>query len=82
MSKDNGKLPDYLLFPDDSGKWHLTDNHGNPLYDDLNLSRETLVSLAEEAGQTYKILNPRQHIAQQQKGTTNDGTPQNRNNHD
>lgn len=70
----NGKLPSFLLFPDDAGRWHLTDSHGNPLYDDLNLSRETLVSLVNETGRTYKILNPRQHIAPTER-LTNDGTP-------
>lgn len=64
----NGTLPTFLLFPDSAGQWHLADGHGHLLYDGLNLSRETLVSLVNETGKTYKVIDPRQHIAQQQKG--------------
>lgn len=71
MSKDNGALPTFLLFTDDSGQWYLRDAHGNLLYDNLNLKPETLLSLVKETGANYKIIDPTKYIAQQ-KGT-NDG---------
>lgn len=67
MSKNNGKLPDYLiLFSETTGKWHITDPHGNEAFKDVNISHETKLSLLDEAGATYQIIDPRQHI--QQKG--------------
>lgn len=75
----NGHLPTFLLFPDDAGKWHLQDSHGNLLYDTLNLKPETLLSLVKETGANYKIIDPTKY---KQKGITNDGTPPDRTNHD
>lgn len=70
MTTPNGTLPTFLLFPDDSGTWHLQDSHGNLLYDTLNLKRETLLSLVRETGASYKIVDPTKYIAQQKKGST------------
>lgn len=66
----NGTLPTFLLFPDEAGGWHLLqvlqdfvqDAHGNLLYDTLNLKRETLISLVEETGASYKIIDPTKYI--------------------
>lgn len=69
MSNSNGKLPTFLLFPDEAGGWHLQDAHGNLLYDALNLKRETLISLVEETGASYKIIDPTKYT-KQQKGST------------
>lgn len=78
MSKNNGKLPDYLiLFSETTGKWHIisvsqspegTDPHGNEAFKDVNISHETKLSLLDEASATYQIIDPRQHI--KQKGST------------
>jgi hypothetical protein len=58
---NNGTLPTYLLFTDPTGKWHLADSHGNLLYDNLNLSRDTLAGLVNETGRPYKVIDPQQH---------------------
>lgn len=50
-------LPDYLLWPDEAGKYHLVDRFGRVVISDrLNLSRDTLLSLLEEAGASYKEI--------------------------
>lgn len=63
MSTQNGNgkskndLPDYLLYPDETGKWHLTDRFGRiAVSGNLNVSHDTLVSLLEEAGASYKEI--------------------------
>lgn len=54
----NGKLPDYLLYPDETGKYHLTDRFGRIVVSDkLNLSRDTLLSLLNEAGASFKEID-------------------------
>lgn len=56
-SNGNGKLPDYLLYPDETGKWHLTDRFGRiAVSGNLNLSYNTLVGLLKEAGASYKEI--------------------------
>lgn len=57
LGDSNGKLPDYLLYPDQDGKWHLTDRFGRiAIAGNLNLSHDTLVSLLKEAGASYKEI--------------------------
>lgn len=54
----NTPLPDYLLYPDETGKYHLTDRFGRIVVSDrLNLSRDTLLSLLNEAGASYKEID-------------------------
>lgn len=56
----NGKLPDFILSPDEAGIWRISDRHGN-LFAGGNryLRGRTLLSLLQEAGANYKIINPR-----------------------
>lgn len=55
--KSKDKLPDYLLYPDETGHWHLTDRFGRvALSGNLNVSHDTLVALLEEAGASYKEI--------------------------
>lgn len=55
----NGKLPDYLLIPDkEPERWHLFDRDGVPLFEDLNLRLNTLLSLIGETGAKYQIVIP------------------------
>lgn len=57
LGDSNGRLPDYLLYPDEAGKWHLTDRFGRiAIAGNLNLSHDTLVSLLKEAGASYKEI--------------------------
>lgn len=58
----NGKLPDYLLIADDAGIWRITDRHGN-LFAGGNryLRGRALLSLLQEAGANYQIINPKRH---------------------
>lgn len=67
---NNGKLPDFILSPDESGIWRVTDRHGN-LFAPGNrfLRGRALLSLLQEAGANYKIINPKRHQKEtQQKG--------------
>lgn len=58
VQNGNAHLPDYLLWPDEAGKYHLTDRFGRVIVSDkLNLSRDTLKGLLEEAGASYKEID-------------------------
>lgn len=62
----NGSLPDYLVIYSD-GRWHITDRHGKPAFESVSMSFDTKLSLLEEAGASYQIIDPRKHKT---KGTS------------
>lgn len=51
-------LPDFLLIPDPCGQWHLRDRTGAFLFEGLGLCLETLLTLAEGTGASFKIVIP------------------------
>lgn len=61
MTHQNGTLPTFLLFSDESGIWHLAHANGTPLFEGQHLSYATLLSLAKETGASYKIIDPKKH---------------------
>lgn len=70
MTTPNGSLPDFILSPDEAGIWRIaatghsvSDRHGN-LFAGGNryLRGRALLSLLQEAGANYKIINPKRHI--------------------
>lgn len=73
----NGSLPHYLLiYSETTELWHLTDRHGALLLKEVT-NPDTLIESFKQAGAKFQIVDPTKHIERH----TNDGTPQDRNNH-
>lgn len=53
MITPNGSLPDYLLIYSQTTGWHLTDRHGNRLFNNVLIRLGTML---EMRAQTIKLL--------------------------